>query len=447
MNLDDALKHMDYAPTGRSRFGWDHFAVDGLTPERDYQRLAVNLREYLSGQADHLAKAKAEEIEQRRLAVKRRQIEAKLARATDPDKAELLQIDLDEIAEKVRASEVRDKLLQPILRDSAESVAAIMAKLDALKAAGLRPFEEAEAEYFAKLTARDIAVERMARLMGVQRFDVVERALALNPNLETDLLRGDVQYHLATAALPDKHSDPHVALLADRIVNAKPGILVAMPRRSDDMPPAMRLPDGVVWPYAKKPEFYAPVGIYIPEARNRCMAEALRLDAEYLLFLDDDVLVEPDAVQRLVATADATGADLVSGVVYQKGHSIPYPMTQSRDDATGRHFVPPLTRGNGVQPVNWLVSTSCLLVRMARMHEIPAPHFNLIQTDSGGIAIGEDFYFTQKALAAGLTAVVDTDVQCLHLDFATRRVWHGPDVTPADYGRYASNYQIEGVPA
>lgn len=49
--------------------------------------------------------------------------------------------------------------------------------------------------------------------------------------------------------------------------------------------------------------------------RNRLVAIAARLGVDYLAFVDDDELVEPDWLRRLVRTARERNADAVSGVV------------------------------------------------------------------------------------------------------------------------------------
>src|SRR5690349_17810399 len=53
----------------------------------------------------------------------------------------------------------------------------------------------------------------------------------------------------------------------------------------------------------------------IPHARNRCLSEAQGLDADLLVFIDDDETPSPDWLARLVAYHRKTGDQLIGGPV------------------------------------------------------------------------------------------------------------------------------------
>lgn len=56
----------------------------------------------------------------------------------------------------------------------------------------------------------------------------------------------------------------------------------------------------------------------IPFARNRAIDEALKLEADWLVFIDDDETVDPDWLLELLASAKKYQADVVHGrVIYQ----------------------------------------------------------------------------------------------------------------------------------
>ena len=55
----------------------------------------------------------------------------------------------------------------------------------------------------------------------------------------------------------------------------------------------------------------------IPFARNRVLDHALAMNAEWVAFIDDDEIAEPDWLAQLVSAAERYGCDVVQGQVYQ----------------------------------------------------------------------------------------------------------------------------------
>jgi len=55
----------------------------------------------------------------------------------------------------------------------------------------------------------------------------------------------------------------------------------------------------------------------IPFARNRVLDHALAMNAEWIAFIDDDEIAEPDWLSQLVSAAERYGCDVVQGQVYQ----------------------------------------------------------------------------------------------------------------------------------
>lgn len=55
-----------------------------------------------------------------------------------------------------------------------------------------------------------------------------------------------------------------------------------------------------------------PMNSLIYDARNRCINEALRDNADYLLFIDSDIYFHPDALQKALSK----NADVVAGIYY-----------------------------------------------------------------------------------------------------------------------------------
>ena len=56
----------------------------------------------------------------------------------------------------------------------------------------------------------------------------------------------------------------------------------------------------------------------IYDARNAFALEAINGKYDYLVFLDSDIVMEPDTVIRLVEDIDDSGADLVTGIYFKR---------------------------------------------------------------------------------------------------------------------------------
>ena len=60
------------------------------------------------------------------------------------------------------------------------------------------------------------------------------------------------------------------------------------------------------------------MGSLVYDSRNALAREAINRGADYVLWLDSDMVFAPDLLTRLFATAEATCADIVTGVYYRR---------------------------------------------------------------------------------------------------------------------------------
>lgn len=139
--------------------------------------------------------------------------------------------------------------------------------------------------------------------------------------------------------------------------------------------------------------------------RNRCAAELrerLRptLTGDWVFWFDCDVLVEPDALLRLLAH----GAPVSSGVVMDRTF---IPSAMAFTVAEGTIQVSP-----GPQDVDW-VGFGCLLTRGDLVQQISfAPYLN----GEGEQRFGEDGYWClEAAKLTGRPLLLDADVRPLHV--------------------------------
>lgn len=155
----------------------------------------------------------------------------------------------------------------------------------------------------------------------------------------------------------------------------------------------------------------------VDEARNIIVEKAKEAGAKYLLFIDDDNLLPPFTIPRLLNLK----VKVASGVYYTKNQPST-PVILKRDYVGGWDR---WTYGDVID-VDY-IGLGCALIDMSVFDEIEQPYFKY---NKGGIDphkmeahIGEDVYFCDKVLQAGHKIYVDTYVQAGHEDFASKTLY------------------------
>lgn len=138
--------------------------------------------------------------------------------------------------------------------------------------------------------------------------------------------------------------------------------------------------------------------------RNRALAA---VTTDWVAFLDDDDLLEPHHLDRLMATADVTGADLVYPWFTVDGGSDPLGME-------GQPFDPDALRRANYIPVTYLVRTK--VIRDVGGFPGPGWHEDLGLSLQPDVATCEDW--------AALLRMVDAGAHIVHLPERTWRWRH-----------------------
>lgn len=166
----------------------------------------------------------------------------------------------------------------------------------------------------------------------------------------------------------------------------------------------------------------------IGAARNAFVRHLLELpdEVEYLLMIDDDMLVDMHVIERLTVHKQP----IVSAVNYMKFppyRPVAYAETDAGDhDRTGTEHYGEVSHNYhqidipsdaGLLPVDG-VGGACLLVHRDVFKAIEPPWFKFEGS-------GEDLYFCRKARAAGYRILIDTTVHTGHvgLKTATKDDW------------------------
>lgn len=158
-------------------------------------------------------------------------------------------------------------------------------------------------------------------------------------------------------------------------------------------------------------------GSLIYDARNKLAAQAIKLEADYVMWLDSDMTFQPDTMRKLAETMERENADIVSGLYFRR--SAPYtPVAFDKvdihEDGTSSHedYHGPLEGVHEVEGVGF----GCVLMKAQVLMDV-------FGTYGGGFnplgGFGEDLSFCWRARQLGFKLVLDTDVKCGHIGHIT----------------------------
>jgi hypothetical protein len=159
---------------------------------------------------------------------------------------------------------------------------------------------------------------------------------------------------------------------------------------------------------------YTPWRLSIDRMRNMAAAYALQTDCDYLMFIDDDMLVSPNTLESLV-DADK---DIVMAHTYIRGYPFnPMAFITARGkfgdpDFELRYYTDLLEHKDekGLVAVD-AVGFACVLIKTSLLRQISKPYFITTPNNT------EDVYFCLKCKSEypNVTIAVDTRVPTGHL--------------------------------
>ena len=123
-------------------------------------------------------------------------------------------------------------------------------------------------------------------------------------------------------------------------------------------------------------------------ARNNGVARAQDLGADFLLFLDSDMVFPRSTLLRLLAH----GRDIVGATYLQR--TPPYAILGARLAEAHQADAPGLAE-------MWRLPAGCLLIRMKVFEAMTRPYFRFRHDETTGDVIGEDYDFCDRARQHG----------------------------------------------
>lgn len=216
--------------------------------------------------------------------------------------------------------------------------------------------------------------------------------------------------------------------------SVKPYVIVCCPRRNLEETPAQQL-EGIFGLHIDLSGFshaYCNIGgEAVDVARNYLMEQAIYSGAKYMLFIGEDTVMPYDGFLRLHEIAEKNPTAMVAGVYYIK---LSIPMIMQNID--GQIIAANVDPGQVYEA--WMTGLDAMLIPIAPLKALyesdPENPLCCIAHKFRDIGfIGEDNYFIHRWRKFGNKLLVNTDVQCLHMDLASGKYTAHPDIDEKNY--------------
>lgn len=159
-------------------------------------------------------------------------------------------------------------------------------------------------------------------------------------------------------------------------------------------------------------------GPRIAAGRNHIVESFLATPGEWFLMVDDDMVFEPDVIERFLEVADPAERPIVGGLTFGTGRDGIFPTLFRMDPEVQGPVRLDAWPLDGLVEVD-ATGAACLFIhrtvfeRMAA--EYPKPWQWFQETTLNGSAVGEDMTFCLRARSLGFPILVDTGIKFGHV--------------------------------
>lgn len=207
---------------------------------------------------------------------------------------------------------------------------------------------------------------------------------------------------------------PEISLFSSA-QNGKPKILIGIPGFAGIVPEAQESFARMIFRCGRDlPQYDFALEIIVKReqfrARNTLIDAAIASGCDYLLMLDDDMIVPPNLVSRLLAH----DKDVVGALYWQRGGAFHPVLMHMIEQPTGE-FLPrfydpfdPVVTQPGLYPVD-VIGGGCMLFKVDTFHKLTPPYFWWESQ------LGTDIAICMRFKAVGVQIWVDTSIELGHM--------------------------------
>jgi cephalosporin hydroxylase len=184
--------------------------------------------------------------------------------------------------------------------------------------------------------------------------------------------------------------------------------------------------------------YHAIDGNPVDVADNWLIEQALKDNAKYALFIEEDTVLPSHGAVRLIETSQKYPDAIIVGVYYVKFGG---PMISQLDEEHRWTYID-ATPNTGLRRNIPSCGLGCCLIPLDVIRKIKAkfvdiPLFCIVPEKCWGDdrvkALGQDTWFYNLVAKTGIEVICDTHVQCLHMELSTGKYTAHPDVNLDDY--------------
>ena len=215
----------------------------------------------------------------------------------------------------------------------------------------------------------------------------------------------------------------------------QPYVLIAQPRRDLSETPAQNLDgyEGLHVDFLGFSHGFCNIGgEKVDVARNYIFERALESGAKYLFFVGEDTVIPYDGFKTLLKTAEENPNSIVTGVYYIKLSNAMIMVKEGNWIS-----IPNVDPGQLLDA--WMTGMDAMLIpidviRRMKEQDPEIPFCCIGNNIEEEIPfIGEDNFFIHRVHKMGIKLLVNTDVQCLHMDLASGKYTAHPSVDLKNY--------------